>query len=31
MQRLVFLGIGSNNSDIFDAVLEINARGGEDG
>ncbi len=25
MQRLVFLGIGSNNSDIFDAVLEINA------
>lgn len=25
MQKLVFLGIGSNNSDILDAVMEINA------
>ncbi len=25
MQKLVFLGIGSNNSDILDAVTEINA------
>ncbi|MCE2438042.1 MAG: acetyltransferase [Candidatus Latescibacteria bacterium] len=25
MQKLVFLGIGSNNSDILDAVQEINA------
>ncbi len=25
MQKLVFLGIGSNNSDILDAVVEINA------
>ena len=25
MQKLVFLGIGSNNSDILDAVREINA------
>jgi len=25
MQKLVFLGIGSNNSDILDAILELNA------